>query len=64
MEDVTILRRRAEEHRAIAHTTHDLWESVIRFSLAARYDELAARRETGPAHLPSPQRRDDAPWRG
>ncbi len=46
MEDVTILRRRAEEHRAVAHATHDLWESVIRFNLAARYDELAARRET------------------
>jgi hypothetical protein len=46
MEDAMLLRRRAEEHRAIARATQDLWESVIRFSLAARYDELAARRET------------------
>ena len=46
MEDAMLLRQRADEHRAIARETHDLWESVIRFSLAARYDELAARRET------------------
>lgn len=45
MEDVMVLRRRAEEHRAAARTTQDLWESVVRFNLAARYDELAARKE-------------------
>jgi hypothetical protein len=46
MENTMLLRQRAEEHRTIARATHDLWESVIRFSLAARYEELAARRET------------------
>lgn len=45
MEDAGELRRRANEHRAAARRTHDLWESVICFNLAARYDELAARRE-------------------
>ncbi len=47
MEDANELRRRAEEHRAEGHKTADLWESVIRLQLAARYDELAARREGG-----------------
>ena len=45
MEDSRLLRQRADEHRSAARTTPDLWESVIRFSLAERYDELAARRE-------------------
>jgi hypothetical protein len=47
MEDASELRRRADEHRAAGHKTADLWESVIRLQLAARYDELAARREGG-----------------
>ena len=46
MENAMLLRQRAEEHRTIARSTQDLWESVIRFSLAARYEELAERRET------------------
>jgi hypothetical protein len=45
MEDAALLRQRADEHRAVARDTHDLWESVIRFSIAARYDELALHRE-------------------
>ena len=45
MEDASELRRRADEHRAAGRMTPDLWESVIRLQLAARYDELAARRE-------------------
>jgi hypothetical protein len=48
MEDASELRRRAEEHRTEGHETADLWESVIRLQLAARYDELAARREGAP----------------
>jgi hypothetical protein len=45
MENAREFRQRAEEHRAAARTADDLWESVIRFHLAARYEELAARRE-------------------
>jgi hypothetical protein len=41
MTDVGQLRQRAEEHRAVARTTADLWASTIRFALAARYEELA-----------------------
>ncbi len=45
MEEAGTLRQRAEEHRTIARITPDLWESVVRFNLAAGYDALAARRE-------------------
>ena len=45
MEDTVMLRQRAEGHRVIARTTHDLWESVIRYTLASSYDQLAMRRE-------------------
>jgi hypothetical protein len=46
MIDVQQLRRRAEEHRAVARTTADTWGCTIRFALAARYEELAAHYET------------------
>ncbi|HUK58158.1 MAG TPA: hypothetical protein VLV50_02925 [Stellaceae bacterium] len=52
MEDANELRRRADEHRAAGHKTADLWESVIRLQLAARYDELATRRESGAERHP------------
>jgi hypothetical protein len=46
MDNARELRQRAQEHRAAAREAQDLWESVIRFNLAARYDELAARRDS------------------
>jgi hypothetical protein len=58
MEDARELRQRALEHRVAAHDSQDLWESVIRFNLAARYDELAARREALAAHPPQTRRRE------
>jgi len=45
MENAGTLRQHAEDHRTIARITPDLWESVIRFNLAAGYDALATRRE-------------------
>jgi hypothetical protein len=45
MEDAGTLRQRAADHRTLARATPDLWESVIRFNLAAGYDALAARRD-------------------
>lgn len=50
MEDMMRLRAYAEEQRAIVRTTADLWECVIRYGLAARYDELLARREFLASH--------------
>lgn len=58
MEDARELKQRALEHRAAARDSQDLWESVIRFNLAARYDELALRREalaSGPRQKPRRQ---------
>ena len=61
MEDAKELRQRAEEHRAAARATADLWESVIRLHLAAGYDGLAARREAGPrSQRPTERIRADA----
>jgi hypothetical protein len=57
MEDARELRHRADEHRAAARIAPDLWESVIRFTIAARYDELAARREGAAARPPDPELR-------
>ena len=54
MEDSGSLRRRADEHRAAARLATDLWESVVRFNLAAGYDALAARRDK-PATEPKRQ---------
>jgi hypothetical protein len=53
MEDAKELRQRAQDHRAAAHATGDLWESVIRLHLAAGYDGLAARREAAAPTLRS-----------
>jgi hypothetical protein len=50
MIDVRQLRRRAEEHRAVARTTADTWGCTIRFALAARYEELATHYEAKSAH--------------
>ncbi len=58
MEDAAILRQRADEHRAAARITHDLWESVMRFNLAARYDELAAHRETRMVRMTKQRQRE------
>ena len=57
MEDAQELRQRALEHREAARESPILWESVIRFSLAARYDELAARREARAQQRQQQQRR-------
>lgn len=54
MIDVRQLRQRAEEHRAVARTTADLWASTIRFALAARYEELAVHYETMATRLKEP----------
>jgi hypothetical protein len=43
MENARDLQLRADEHRAAGRATPDLWESVIRLQLAARYEELALR---------------------
>ena len=57
MEDARHLRLRADEHRTAARAAADLWESVLRFSLAARYEELAARREATASATPMKQQR-------